>query len=90
MAFTKAQFIAFLLSRLPRDFYAAGWSTDTDIYRILEMQSEEFELNSAEVQATRDDLSIWRARTGNIKRNFATYVGPDKWINQLFDDDSYY
>lgn len=83
-------FITNLLNHLAdENFYAAKWSTDTDVYRLIQTYSEELATGFNRSVDVKNDLFIDLAQTSSLFNHHGVLVNSDKIFQQNYDEDFY-
>jgi hypothetical protein len=85
----ESTYISRLLKSLGETYYAARWSTDTNIYKLFQTYAGELASGSAEIVQTYDDLFIPTCRTAKLYDNFGSYLGVQKVFEQEWETDTY-
>ncbi len=88
MAFTAEQFLQSLLQNITT-YYTATYSSDTDLYQLLLMYSEELASGSAALETIRNNLFIVACENSMLYSNFGTYFQQAKYFEQNYDEDRY-
>ncbi len=70
-------------------YYTATYSSDTDLYAILEMYGAELASGSLALETTRDNLFVIACENSKLTDNFGTYFGQLKYFDQDYSEDSY-
>lgn len=70
-------------------FYTATYSTDTDIYAILQTYAGELMSGSQQVDTVYNNLFTLTANVQKLYDNFGTYFGQSRYFGQTVDEDLY-
>jgi len=88
MARSAAEFLQDLLKNITT-YYTATYSSDTDLYAILQMYGAELASGSIALETVRNNLFIVTCEDTILTDNFGTYFGQLKYFNQNYNDDRY-
>jgi hypothetical protein len=70
-------------------YYAAYFSDDTHLYKVIRTYANEFASGSIDLEEVHEDLSIDTASTQKLYDNFGTYFGQRKFFYQNASEDLY-
>ena len=88
MALTASQYLKRLLTSIT-NYYTATYSSDTEVYKIVQTYSSELSSGSSKVSDIRNDVFLPVASTSKLTPNFGTYYGQSKYFYQDYDEDRY-
>lgn len=88
MSFTSTQFLQSLLQGVTT-YYTATYSSDTDLYKILSMYSEELASGSLALETVRNNLFVTTCENLKLYDNFGSYFNHAKYFNQDYSEDKY-
>ena len=88
MARSQDQFLQNLLRNIT-DYYTATYSTDTDLYSLLQMYSTEFSSGSIALDIVRDNTFIVTCEESQLFPNFGTFFNIEKVPDQSPFEDRY-
>jgi len=89
MAITFDQYLQSLLQSIT-SYYTATYSTDTELYSILQMFSSEFNSGSIALETVRNNLFIVTCEFSKLYNNFGVYFNQNKYADQTYDEDRYF
>jgi hypothetical protein len=70
-------------------YYTATYSSDTDLYPILQMYGAELASGSLALETVRNNLFVITCEFDQLTNNFGTYFNQLKYFNQDYDEDRY-
>jgi len=88
MSQSKDQFFQNLLQNIT-DYYTATYSSDTDLYQILQMYSAEFASGSISANTIKDNTFIVTCEDSKLFSNFGSFFDVPKAPDQSFTEDRY-
>lgn len=88
MALTASQYLKRLLTSIT-NYYTATYSSDTEVYKIVQTYSSELASGSSKVGEIRNNVFLPVAATDKLTPNFGTYYGQSKYFYQDYDEDRY-
>lgn len=88
MARNLTTFLQSLLKNITT-YYTATYSSDTDLYSILQMYGAELASGSTTLETVRNNLFIVTCEDAKLTDNFGTYFDQLKYSNQDYNEDRY-
>ena len=88
MARSASDFLQSLLKNITT-YYTATYSSDTDLYAILETYGAELSSGSIAIETVRNNLFIVTCENTKLFDNFGTYFNQTKYFNQDYNEDKY-
>lgn len=88
MSQTQQDFLNRLLKAIT-SFYTATYSTDTDIYAILQTYANEFVSGSQQLDTVYNNLFVLTANVQKLYDNFGTYFEQSRYFGQDVSEDIY-
>ena len=88
MSLTASQYLKRLLGSIT-NYYTATYSSDTEVYKIVQTYSNELASGSGKISEVRNDVFLSTASTSKLTPNFGTYYNQSKYFYQDYDEDRY-
>lgn len=70
-------------------YYTATYSSDTDLYPILQMYGAELASGSIALETVRNNVFIITCENSKLFNNFGTFFNQAKYFNQDYNEDKY-
>jgi len=88
MSITHEQYLQSLLQSITT-YYTATYSSDTELYNILQMYSSELTSGSIALETVRNNLFVTVCENSLLYNNFGTYFNQGKYFDQTYIEDRY-